>query len=296
LIGGAHELRLLIHRREVPPHISAFPNVSVHKADLDDARTLRGPCKDVDCVVHFAGLLFAPRPEKFLARTNVEYVQHIVHASLVAGVRKFILISFPHVEGESTPEMPARGTLYGNPTSVHAKTRLAAEKHLFQACKGKEMVPVSLRAGMIYGRGVLMIEAARWLLRHNLLAVWRQPTWNHLLALPDFLTCVKSAIEDMNTSGVYNLADDQPLTLQEFLDTVAVHWGFRKPWRCPKWSFYVAAACCEAFATIFRTRSPLTRDFMRIGMASCVADTTRMKKELLPDLAYPSLKEGLVLL
>ena len=158
------------------------------------------------------------------------------------------------------------------------------------------MVPVTLRAGMIYGRGVLMIEAARWLLRHHLLAVWRKPTWTHLLALPDFLSCVASAIEGDAVSGIYNLGDDEPLTLQEFLDTVANHWGFRKPWRSPKWSFYFAAACCETYAMIFRTRSPLTRDFIKIGMVSCVADTSRMKKELLPELAFPFLKKGLPLL
>ena len=231
LMGGEHELRLLIHRKKLPFDISAFPNVSVYRADLEDPRTLSEPCRNIDCVVHFAGLLFAPKPETFLPRTNVDYVRNIVAASLAAHVRKFILISFPHVEGESTPEKPARGLLDGNPTSVHATTRLAAEQHLFEACKGKEMVPVSLRAGMIYGRGVLMIEAARWLLRHRLLAVWKEPTWNHLLALPDFLTCVKRAIEQENISGIYNIADDQPLTLQEFLDSAAVHWGFRKPWR-----------------------------------------------------------------
>ena len=296
LTGSGHALRLLIHRKNLPFDISAFPNVSVYRADLEDPGTLAEPCRDADCVVHFAGILFAPRPEKFLPKTNVEYVRNIVNVSLANGVRKFILISFPHVEGESTPENPAKGLLDGNPTSVHAKTRLAAEKYLFEACNGKNMVPVSLRAGMVYGRGVLMVDAARWLLKHHLLAVWRQPTWNHLLALPDFHACVKAAIENENISGIYNLADDQPLTLQEFLDAAAAHWGFRKPWRCPKWSFYAAAWCCEAFAIIFRTASPLTRDFIKIGMASSVADTTRMKKELLPKLTYPSLKDGMGLL
>ena len=38
------------------------------------------------------------------------------------------------------------------------------------------------------------------------------------------------------------------------------------------------------------------RDFIRIGMASSVADTSRMKRELLPRLAYPTLREGLSLL
>lgn len=296
LLGGPLELRLLIHRKPFPFDVRPFPNVTVVRADLGNPRTLSAPCADIDCIVHFAGLLFAPRPEKFLPKTNVEYVTNLVAAALEARVRKFILVSFPQVEGETFPDRPARERLDGNPTSVHARTRLMAEKHLFEATRGRAMVPVSLRAGMIYGRGVLMIEAARWLLEHHLLAVWRQPTWTHLLALPDFHVCVRSAIEGENISGIYNLGDDHPVTLQEFLDTLAAHWDFRRPWRCPRWSFFAAAWCCESFASLFRTASPLTRDFIKIGMASHFADTSRMKKDLLPQLAFPSLADGLPLL
>ncbi len=296
LLDSPHELRLLIHRKQLPFDVAAFPNASVFQADLGNPQTLPGLCGGIDCIVHFAGLLFAPRPEKFLPKTNVEYVQNLVAAALPAGVRKFILISFPHVEGESSPGEPAWGRLEGNPTSVHAKTRLVAERRLFEACAGRDMVPISLRAGMIYARGVKMMDAARWLLQRHLLGVWREPTWTHLLALPDFLRCVWLAIEEPNISGIYNLGDDQPLTLQEFLDTVATHWGFVRPWRAPQWCFYAAASCCEALATIFGTASPLTRDFIRIGMASSVMVTSRMKKELLPQLAFPRLQDGLTLL
>ena len=130
----------------------------------------------------------------------------------------------------------------------------------------------------------------------SLMAVWREPTWEHLLALPDFLTATSAAIEGTHISGIYNVADDQPLTLQEFLDAIAAHWGYAKPWRCPRWMFPLAGATCEAFASIFGSKSPLTRDFVKIGMVSSVADTSRMKRELLPKLAYPSLNTGLVLL
>jgi len=296
LLGGPHALRLLIHRTPLPPDLAHAPGVSVHTADLADPASLADACRDVDCIVHFAGVLFAPRPERFLRTTNVTYVQNLVAAALAAGVRKFILISFPHVEGESSPEHPATGRLDGHPTSVHAQTRLAAERHLFATCEGSRMTPVALRAGMIYGKDVLMIEAARWLARRHLLAVWRDPTWIHLLALPDFLNCVQAAIERVPVAGIYNLGDDRPLTLQEFLDAAATHWGFRKPWRCPRWSFYAAAWCCEAFAAMFNTASPLTRDFIRIGMASYTSDTSRTKSELLPRLAFPTLEAGLSLL
>lgn len=299
-----HHLNLLIHRHEPPPDIASASNVTIHRADLADPATLKEPCRDTDCIVHFAGVLFAPRPDKFLPTTNTLYVQNLVNAALKAGVKKFILVSFPHVEGESTPDHPAKGTLSGNPTSVHAQTRLAAEKFLFKACEDTLMTPIALRPGMIYARGILMPDAARWLSRRRLLAVWKKPTWIHLLSLPDFLTATQAAIEKPDASGIYNLGDAGPLTLQEFLDRAATErWGGawpwhrgHRPWRAPEWAFYTAAALTEAFAAVFRTRAPLTRDFIRIGMASYVMDTSRMKEELLPEPQYPTLDKGMELL
>jgi nucleoside-diphosphate-sugar epimerase len=296
LLAGTHHLKLMIHRQELPPEIANHPNTSVHRANLGRIETLYAPCENTDCIVHFAGRLFAPQPERFLPETNVTYVRNLVSAALAGGVGKFILISFPHVEGESRPENPASGTLLGSPGSIHARTRLEAERHIFAACEGAGMVPVSLRAGMIYGRGVLMIAAARRLLERRLLGVWREPTWIHLISLPDFLGCLEAAIQGSGVRGIYNLGDEAPLTLQEFLDRAAEYWGVPKPWRAPEWVFYLAAACVEAYALLFRSASPLTRDFIKIGMASYVSDTTRMRQELLPQLRYPSLAEGIELL
>jgi nucleoside-diphosphate-sugar epimerase len=296
LADSPHHLRLMVHRRPLPFDPAPFPRISVCRADLEDPESLAKACEDVDCVVHLAGILFRPRPESFLPRTNTTYAANLATAAMDAGVGKFVLISFPHVEGETTPNRPATDRLDQKPDSIHARTRLAAERNLFEECRDGRMTPVVLRAAMVYGRGVLMIEAARWLLQHRLLGVWRRPTWNHLIALPDFLRGVTAAIESEQARGIYNLADDEPLTLQDFLDRVAGHWGFSRPWRVPEWSVFATAACCEVFASVFGTVSPFTRDFIRIGMASSVADTSRMKRELLSSLEYPTLREGLSLL
>lgn len=299
-----HHLNLLIHHNEPPADIVSAPNTTIHRADLANPETLKEPCRDTDCIIHFAGILFAPRPEKFLPETNTRYARNLIDTALAAGVKKFIIVSFPHVEGESTPDHPAKGLPDGHPTSVHAQTRLAAEKYLFDACRDTPMTPIALRPGMIYARGILMPDAARWASRHRLLAVWRKPTWIHLLSLPDLLAATQAAIEKPDAAGIYNLGDDWPLTLQDFLDRAAIEcwgasWPWRRghrPWRAPAPAFYAAGALTEAFATVFRTQAPLTRDFIRIGMASYTADTSRMKAELLPELQYPTLDEGIHLL
>jgi hypothetical protein len=76
--------------------------------------------------------------------------------------------------------------------------------------------------------------------------------------------------------------------IQELLDRLAAHWGDAKPRR-----LYAAAAICETFGTIFHTGAPLTHDIIRMAMTSVVADTSRMKREIVPILLYPTLSEGL---
>jgi NAD dependent epimerase/dehydratase family enzyme len=133
-------------------------------------------------------------------------------------------------------------------------------------------------------------------MRRRLMATWRKPTWIHLLALPDFLTIIGSAIETENLFGIYNLADDQPMLLQEFLDRLAQHWHYPKPIPLPESVFHAAAYFCETFAAIFRTATPLNSDIVQMGMTSVVADTSRMKKEIVAKLHFPTLREGVAIL
>lgn len=292
---GPHHLRLLVHEQPLPQSIDNSSNVSQVQADLNQPSSLKEACRDIDCIVYVAGVLFKPRPESFLHKTNTIYVQNIVDAAISSEVGKFILVSFPHVEGETTPDAPAKGTLDAHPLSIHSRTRLAAEQYLFRACESKPMKPLVFRAGVIYGRGVKLTEMARRLMSKRLLAIWKKPTWVHLLALPDFIKIVEIGIENNDLSGIYNLCDDQPMTLQAFLDEIARHWGFKIPMRLPFFVFEITAVLCETFASIFRTNTPLTRDIIEMARTSVVADTTRMKKEIVPKLLFPTLKEGLAI-
>ena len=51
-----------------------------------------------------------------------------------------------------------------------------------------------------------------------------------------------------------------------------------------------------AMIAIKRSGIPLNRDIVRAGMTSSVGDNSRMKRELLSALAYPTLREGIRLL
>ncbi len=285
-------LHLLTHKKDVTANLKENPNIKTFKADLSRKETLDDALINVDVIVHFAGILFKNNPEKFLPITNTVYFNNLLEKAKEHKVKRIILISFPHVEGETTIENPAKGKLTGTPTSVHAQTRLEEEKLLFAFEKETACEAVSLRVGMIYSKGILMIDAAKWFAKYKLLGIWKKPTWIHLISTIDFLNATQNAIIKDGINGIYHIGDEGQQTLQEFLDTISTFWGYKKPWHMPLGLIMFAASIFELFSRIFGTRSPLTRDFVKIGMVSYYGDTTRMRNELLQELKYKNFKEA----
>jgi nucleoside-diphosphate-sugar epimerase len=293
LVEGKNALRLMWHCKPLPDELVRRVNVTAIQADLADPTTLPATVNGADAVVHFAGVLFAPRPERFLPQTNTRWFSNLLDAALEARVKRVILVSFPHVEGPTTVDWPATGRLDRQPISVHAQTRLDEERLLLARTEGSATTPVVLRLGMVYGRGILMIKAARWLAQRHLLGVWRDPTWIQLVATADYLRATEAAILKSGVRGIYHIGDELPVTLQHFLDEACRAWGCAPPWRMPLWMIQTAACFCELAAMVARTASPLTRDFIRIGRVSYWGDTRRAREELVPHLEYPTLQAGL---
>jgi nucleoside-diphosphate-sugar epimerase len=119
LIPTEHELRLMYHRTPLPEDVAHAARVRPVKADLADPATLPAAVSGVDVIVHFAGRLFAARPERFLPETNTRWFGNLLTAALQARVGRIILISFPHVEGPTSVDHPATGRLDRQPISAH---------------------------------------------------------------------------------------------------------------------------------------------------------------------------------
>jgi nucleoside-diphosphate-sugar epimerase len=286
------QLRLMVFRRDVPVDLKIAGRTEIIRADLLERKSLAAAVKDIDVIVHFAGVLFKANPEKFLGTTNTIYFKNLVDVAKENGVQRIILISFPHVEGPTSVETPASGRLDGTPISIHARTRLEEERYLFSNVSK----PIALRVGMVYGRGILMIDAARWLAKHRLLGVWKDRNQIHLISKDDFCAACTAAITNRAASGIYHIGDEGNVSLQEFLGLACHQWGVGRPWVMPLWLIYTAAELCEIYSKITGSLSPLTRDFIDIGRVPYYGDTERMRKELLPVLKYRTIADGLATL
>lgn len=286
-------LRLGIHKKGLRAGLENMENVETAQIDLGRPETLEGAFRNIDCIVHFAGVLFMANPEKFLPVTNAQYFKNLLEAASKAGVKRVVLISFPHVEGETTPQNPARGRLDASPESVHARTRLEEERELFKFAEKFKFEGVSLRLGMVYGRGILMIDAARFFAKWRMLGIWKKPNYIHLVSICDFLSATKAAVRKPGIRGIYHIGDDGIQTLREFLDAACDKWRLPRPRTMPTGAIRLAASAFEAFSRLTGMKSPLTNDFITIGMSSYYGDTSRMKSELVSRLKYPTFKDGI---
>lgn len=284
------ELHLLWHKKPLSDSLLASEKVKPFQVDLSDANTIVDSLKGVDTVIHFAGILFMGNPEKFLPTTNTQYFSNLLQAAKTAGVKKVVLFSFPHVEGDTSPEHPATGRLDGTPNSAHARTRLEEEKLLMAETGFQKVI---LRCGMVYGKGILMIDAAHWFSKYYLLGIWKEPNYIHLISTADYVAATKAAILSPTASGIYHLGDEGVQTLKEFLDEATKEWHTHRPWVMPMWMIRTAAWVFEKVSLLTGCRAPLTQDFITIGKVSYYDDTSRMRKELLPELKYKTFREGI---
>lgn len=283
-----YELNLMIHKKSLSKELSDNTRVKQFRCDLGNKETLMEALKDVDEIIHYAGVLFKANPEKFLPETNAQYFKNVVEVAANLKIKRIILISFPHVEGNTSFLDPSTNRLDRVPVSVHAATRLEEEKILYQVFPQS----VVLRVAMVYGHGVLMPDAFRLLARWKILGIWKQPTHIHLISKDDFLEAVRMSVVNEDTIGTYNIGDDGEQTLQEYLDFACEQWKCSRPWRMPLWLIYMGASASELISKIFNIKSPLTNDFIDIGRVSYYGDTSRMKRDLINELKYPTMKDG----
>src|SRR5262245_22020281 len=68
LLLGPHRLRLLTHKRPLRLELPWDVNAEIVRADLGDPSSLLEVCKDIDCTVYLAGVLFRRARKSFCAK------------------------------------------------------------------------------------------------------------------------------------------------------------------------------------------------------------------------------------
>jgi 2-alkyl-3-oxoalkanoate reductase len=285
LLEAGHEVTGMTRRPERAEEIRAAGAGAV-VCDVFDAEALRAAAMAAapEAVVHLLTALparFNPRSD-YLAPTNrirVEGTRNLVAAAQAAGARRLVAESVAlfyrpqggWVKDEDAPlNEDARGHFGA------ALEALAALERQVLAAGGIE--GVVLRCGWLYGPGTWYDRGgsqAEDVLKRRSPIVGKGTGTFSFVHVDDAAAAAAAAVE-RGAAGIYNVADDEPAPLSEWLPLYAEALGAKPPRRVPAWLARLVAGRATAEGALE----------MR-GAANAKA-----KRELGWEPAHPSWRQG----
>jgi 2-alkyl-3-oxoalkanoate reductase len=171
-------------------------------------------------------------------RLRTEGLDHLLAAATEAGTRRVVAQSFcgwhyarsgGHVKTEEDP-------LDLEPPPQMRRTLSAIrylETHLLQA---RNVAGLSLRYGFFYGPGTGLLDEVliEQLRRRRFPLIGGGTGWSSLVHIDDAAAATAIAVE-RGDPGIYNIVDDEPAPVRDWLPTLAASVGAKPPIRVPKW-------------------------------------------------------------
>lgn len=154
LLEKNYKVRILdafVYGRDILGDLENNRNLEVVKSEISDLYNLTRALRDVDEVVHLAGLVGDPAclvDKEFTTQMNVVATRTIKGLSKSFGIKKFIFASSCSVYGASNNVLDETSKL--NPVSLYAKTKIDSETELLTDNDG-DFHPVILRFATVFG-------------------------------------------------------------------------------------------------------------------------------------------------
>ena len=217
--------------------------------------------------------------DRTFARTNelrTTGLDHLLAAAQAAGVRRVIAQSYTGWDNARTggPVKTEDDPLDPHPTAAMRPT-LEGIRYLEHAVLTSPMEGVALRYGNLYGPGASdlltgMIKKRQVPIIGNGAGIW---PWLHVA---DAASAAVAALE--RGTGIYNIVDDDPAPVSQWLPALAAAVGAKKPLRIPAWLGRLAAGE-TAVVMMTQVRG---------------SSNAKAKRELGWDPAWSSWREGFV--
>jgi nucleoside-diphosphate-sugar epimerase len=285
LVAAGHEVTGMTRRQERAEEIRAAGAAAV-VCDAFDADRLRDAVAAAapEAVIHALTALpakFSPKGEHLepTNRIRVEGTRNLIAAARAAGARRLIAESvsfFYRPEGSwvKDEKAPVSGAGSGNLGAA-----LAAILDLERQVLGAEGIDgLVLRYGWLYGPGTYYArkgsQAADVLKRRSPLVGKGTGTFS-FVHVEDAASAAVAAI-GRGAPGIYNVADDEPAPLREWLPVYAEALGAKPPRRVPVWLARLAAGKAVVGGAV--------------GMRG--AANAKAKRELGWEPAHPSWRQG----
>jgi nucleoside-diphosphate-sugar epimerase len=260
LLAAGHEVTGMTRHQEAAAEIRAV-GASAVVCDAFDAAGLRAAVEAAapDAVVNQLTSLpqrYDPRKASFYEATNrvrTEGGHNLVEAARAAGARRFITQSIAFLyapEGGWVKDEQARP--FDDAPGHFGPAVAAMLAHEREVVESPDFTGLVLRYGQFYGPGTYLAadgHLGREVRRRRFPVVGPGTGTFSFLHLDDAAGATLAALE-RGSAGVYNVVDDEPARLAEWLPVYAETLGAKPPRRVPVWLAKLVAGSAVASSAV----------------------------------------------
>jgi len=207
LVQWGYQVRALVRASNEAVSLRAS-GVELSVGDLLNPESFKIALKDIDVVIHLA-TFYKGATEEESRMANIDGTEMLASASIEAGVRQFIFSSSNRLYGadrgkqvtENDPVKP-----WGN---KFALAKVEAENALTRVFENSRVTLCMLRLALVYGDGDPHLRETIPELQD-----WPPAKRLQMVHHADIAQAVKLSISQ-NATGIFNVADDAPLTISE---------------------------------------------------------------------------------
>jgi UDP-glucose 4-epimerase len=275
LLEKGHQLRVLSRRVQRYPQ-----DILQIQGDIRSAEAVHQLVHGCKAVIHLAGIAHTSLNSQSeideAERINVEGALNVLTRAQDAGVERVLLVSSAHVyagqEGKGLHERSPTSS-----DSFYARTKLMVEEAGLCVSSANRLDVVILRPCLTYGPGVRfnLESLMRAIYGHYYFGVRGADPERSFLSVGNAAAAIAHLLQNGKKGEIYNVADQFPTLLTEFVNSLADHMHVSRPGNLP--IFAIQAAIAGAVPLRWMgLRLPINRGSLRKLTASFSLDVTAL--------------------
>jgi len=236
LLETGETVRILVRNKEKVPD-EWHGRVEIVEGNLTDISSLKEAVRNCEKIYHLAGVINLPanREDDFY-RINLEGTKNIFNAAVEehATIKRFLYCSSVGVFGP-LKALPANEKTPCNPSNNYEKSKLAAEKWVFEEANRHD-IPVSVvRPAWVYGPGdKRTLPIFSMIAKKRFIMIGRGNTWIHPVFIKDLVQgIIRCSCSPASVGKVVILAGKHPVKLKDLVKQLSETTGV------DLWSFYI---------------------------------------------------------
>jgi nucleoside-diphosphate-sugar epimerase len=291
------QIRALVLPVENAEHLLA-QGVEVVRGDVTDASTLKPAVKDVDVVIHLAGMMGVWRPIADYRLVNVTGSENLYRTAEGAGVHRFVHTSSHTVYGLGHGRFMTEQDVLGPDPDPYSITKAEGDHLIRRLLRKSPMETVIIRPGTFFGPGDRLHfgRMAERMKQGKGVIIGRGNNALPFCYVTDVVQgFLLAAYHEKAPGNVYNITNDRPLTQQEMFNAIADAVGGKRPTRhLPYLPIYYGGIVAEKIASITHSKPFVTR----LGAMMFGTDNRHSVEKARRELGYEpkvDLREGIKL-